>query len=171
MDEKEVIVNLFRYNSHVRKKYLDAMEQIDWAEMEKNRESSFHSVRGVFLHVLDAYTWWLLYAVEDRSSEYRKLNADDFTSVESLRKAEKDTDAIIMKFVEGIAGNRLDDKFTFHGRQKAYTLIIRDMLLHLVEEELQHRGEINCMFWQMNVEPPVTGYDDWIEERFSGPDK
>jgi uncharacterized damage-inducible protein DinB len=171
MDEKEVIVNLFRYNSDVRKKYLDAMEQIDWAEIERNRESSFHSVRGVFLHVLDAYTWWLEYAVPDRSSEYRRLKEGDFTSVESLRKAEKRTDAIILKFVEGIAGNRLDEKFTYHGQQKSFTLTIRNMLLHLVEEELQHRGEINCMFWQMNVDPPVTGYDDWIEELFSGYDK
>ena len=35
------------------------------------------------------------------------------------------------------------------------------MLWHLVEEELQHRGEVNALLWQINVDPPVTNWFDW----------
>ncbi len=164
MNEKEIIVSLFRYNSIVRKKYLDAMEQIDWAEIEKNRESSFHSIKGVFIHVLGAYDWWIDYAFKDRLQEFRRPDANAFTSVQALREKEKETDDRVMKFIYGISPDRFDEKFTYHGTKDTYTLSIREMLLHLVEEELQHRGEINCMFWQMNRDPPVTGYDDMPAE-------
>ena len=35
------------------------------------------------------------------------------------------------------------------------------MLWHLVEEELQHRGELNALLWQIDVEAPVSRWIDW----------
>ena len=160
MNEKEIILRLFSYNSRVRKKYLDAMEQTDWAEIEKNRESSFYSIKGVFLHVLGAYDWWIAYAFNDRLADFKRPEADAYTSMQAIREKESETDKTVMSFVERVSPDMLDEKFTFHRGTRTITLTIRDMLLHLVEEELQHRGEINCMFWQMGKDPPVTGYDD-----------
>lgn len=54
----ERIVEFYRYNSFVRKRYLDAMEQLPWEEVVKDRGASFGSIRNVFLHVLDAYRRW-----------------------------------------------------------------------------------------------------------------
>jgi uncharacterized damage-inducible protein DinB len=30
----------------------------------------------------------------------------------------------------------------------------------MIEEELQHRGEMNALLWQAGREAPVTGFDD-----------
>jgi len=32
----------------------------------------------------------------------------------------------------------------------------------VIEEELQHRGEMNAIFWQMNLSPPVTEWMEWV---------
>ncbi|MGA8604697.1 MAG: DinB family protein [Thermoplasmata archaeon] len=37
---------------------------------------------------------------------------------------------------------------------------LRVLLVHMIEEELQHRGEMNALLWQSGRNPPVTGYDD-----------
>jgi uncharacterized damage-inducible protein DinB len=37
---------------------------------------------------------------------------------------------------------------------------LRDLLRHMVEEELQHRGELNALFWQMDVRPPLSDAED-----------
>ena len=42
------------------------------------------------------------------------------------------------------------------GRRGRITL--RVLLLHMAEEELQHRGEMNALLWQMDIDPPVTGF-------------
>jgi hypothetical protein len=35
------------------------------------------------------------------------------------------------------------------------------MLWHLVEQELQYRGELNALFWQIDIDPPITDWLDW----------
>jgi uncharacterized damage-inducible protein DinB len=38
---------------------------------------------------------------------------------------------------------------------------VRDALWHLVEEDLQHRGELNALLWQVNVDAPVVSWIKW----------
>ena len=33
-----------------------------------------------------------------------------------------------------------------------------DILIHLFEEEIHHRGELIALLWQMNIEPPLMGW-------------
>jgi uncharacterized damage-inducible protein DinB len=35
------------------------------------------------------------------------------------------------------------------------TTIVRDVLIHVIAEELHHRGEIIAILWQMNFQPPL----------------
>jgi uncharacterized damage-inducible protein DinB len=34
------------------------------------------------------------------------------------------------------------------------------MLWTLVGEELQHRGELNALLWQIDIDPPIT---EWVD--------
>jgi uncharacterized damage-inducible protein DinB len=38
------------------------------------------------------------------------------------------------------------------------TIIVRDVLIHVMTEELHHRGEIIAILWQMNIQPPDMGW-------------
>ncbi|HZI69895.1 MAG TPA: DinB family protein, partial [Nitrososphaeraceae archaeon] len=38
------------------------------------------------------------------------------------------------------------------------TTIVRDVLIHVIAEELHHRGEIIAILWQMNFKPPDMGW-------------
>ncbi len=33
-----------------------------------------------------------------------------------------------------------------------------DVLIHVFEEEVHHRGELIALLWQMEIEPPVMGW-------------
>lgn len=37
------------------------------------------------------------------------------------------------------------------------TTIVRDVLIHVMTEELHHRGEIIAILWQLNFQPPDMG--------------
>jgi len=39
------------------------------------------------------------------------------------------------------------------------------ILMHMIEDGLQHRGEINCMLWQQDIDPPATGFIEWLKAR------
>jgi uncharacterized damage-inducible protein DinB len=33
-----------------------------------------------------------------------------------------------------------------------------DILIHVFEEEVHHRGELIALLWQMDIEPPLMGW-------------
>jgi uncharacterized damage-inducible protein DinB len=42
-----------------------------------------------------------------------------------------------------------------------FTTSFRGTLLHVIEHELQHRGELNALLWQIDVEPPIMDWDEF----------
>ncbi len=156
------IVDLYKYNSNVRKKYLDAIENLSWEEVVKDRGASFGSIRNVFLHVLDAYRRWfqaVIKGVPYQRDYTLSSTAENFKSVDDLRRFEKEIDSLVMGILETLRDEDLSRVFVVEGRDKIKRdLTMEVILMHMIEEELQHRGEINCMFWQQNIDPPITGY-------------
>ena len=47
-------------------------------------------------------------------------------------------------------------RINIDGRRR--TTIVRDVLIHVLAEELHHRGEIIAILWQTNIQPPDMGW-------------
>lgn len=156
------IVDLYKYNSQVRKKYLDAIEKLPWEEVVKDRGASFGSIRNVFLHVLDAYRRWFQAVI--KGMPYQRdytlsSTAENYKSIGDLRRFEEEIDSLVMEIVKNLRDEDLPRVFVVEGRDGVTrNLTMEVILMHMIEEELQHRGEINCMFWQQNIDPPITAY-------------
>ena len=164
------ILGFYRYNSDVRKRYSDAIEKLPWERIIKNRGASYPSIRDVFLHVLDAYRYWFQYAINGlRVREYKDADPETFTNVDAIRKYEREVDAMVMSLLQNLREEDLSMVYTIYsvdeGDNEVFQRTMESILMHMIEEELQHRGELNCMFWQDDVDPPVTGYTVWLEER------
>jgi uncharacterized damage-inducible protein DinB len=103
--DKETIVEFYRYNSRVRKKYLDAMERLPWEEIIKDRGASFESIRNVFLHTLDAYRRWfqaVIKGIPYQRDYYLTSTAENYKSVDDLRSFENEIDSLVMGIVEAL---------------------------------------------------------------------
>ena len=115
----------------------------------------------VFVHVLDAYRWWFVFVYEDRLPEYRKLREAKRYTLKEVAEEEKKIDDRVMEFVGALEPRDLDRMVYFHDGPRRKSIKMRAMLLQLIGEELQHRGELNALFWQLDVDPPVTNYFQW----------
>jgi uncharacterized damage-inducible protein DinB len=162
----EHVVELYRYNSHVRKKYLDAIERLPWEEVIEDRGASFGSVRNIFLHVLDVHRFWLRsvlrpilsgschFTEESFHNAEPDANPAAFHNAQDMRDYEKSIDNMTMDVVLNLSQEDLARPFTIDSANGT----VETILMHLIEEELQHRGELNCLFWQAGHDPPVTGF-------------
>jgi len=159
------IINFYRYNSDVRKKYLDAFEDLPWHEIIRDRGGSFHSMRNIFLHVLDAYRYWLEYGIKDDLKQYTRLDGECFKNVDDMRRYELTVDSLVTTLVEGLTEEDLSTSYSIHDGNEIIHATMEAILMHMIEEELQHRGELNCMFWQQDIDPPITGYVGWLQEK------
>jgi len=162
--ELDALRTFYRYNARVRRRYLAAILALPPAERLKDRGASYPSLQEVFVHVLDGIFWWLQYVAQDRTSEAEQLPARELTPDRlgaELARAER----LATEYLDSLEESDLSEEMVCHltegGSSSEARFPIADVLWHLVEEELQHRGELNALLWQMNVDPPIATVEDW----------
>ena len=160
-----MIQEWYRYNSFVRKKYLRLIfsDKVPSKERYKSKGASFPSIVDIFVHVIDTYRWWFLYVYGDRLKDWKRLRERKKYTEEEVVKEERRIDSYVMDFVNSLEPSNLKKKI--RNQRTGQTLELREMLLHMVEEELQHRGEMNALLWQMDVDPPIVGLHDYLRDR------
>ena len=163
MNSLDDIVRWYRYNSYVRKKYLTTLSELPTSKLSKRTEASFPTVLQIFVHILDAYRWWFIFVMEDRIGGYGKLRTM-VKSISEAKRLESEVDSLVMKFVGSLKPADLERQISWHHGKKLRRIKLDAMLHHMIEEELQHRGEINAILWQMDIDPPITGWDNWVNE-------
>ena len=167
-DELDAVRAWYRYNAEVRRRYLPAIARVP-ARFRRRDEGASYPLLEVYLHVLDAYRWWFRYIYRDRVRDYPAGRLR--TSVRTMagaRRVNEATTREIGRFVARLRPRDLDRIVRFRApandgwtawRQEEVT--VRAMLWHMVEEELQHRGEMNALLWRHGVEPPIVPFTEW----------
>ena len=170
--ELESIKTWYEYNSYVRKKYLKAIfENLKEEDRYKDRGASFPSIVDIFVHTVDAYRYWFRYIYPDRYEDYKKLRGTERFTLQRLQEEEYKIDSYVLSFIRSLKEEDLDRTLAIDGKKlgwRASKISLRQMLLHLIEEELQHRGELNALFWQLDIGPPITDLFDWTTETKGG---
>lgn len=164
MTELDAIRTFFQYNARVRRHYLSALLAISPEERLKDRGASYPSLQEIFVHVLDGINWWLKFVPEDRAGAATLLPARTLTSAELTDQVAR-TERLAADFMDTLDETSLTREMICHfsenGKTTESRFPIGDVLWHVVEEELQHRGELNALMWQMDVDPPIATVDDW----------
>jgi uncharacterized damage-inducible protein DinB len=158
--ELDLIRDVYDYNSRVRTKYLAAIWRLPPRARHRNRGASFPTLVDIFMHVLDAYRLWFFVVYGGQGMpEWYPLGVK-YTRAEAVRetrKVDRYVRQVVRKLKPGDLSRRLRLPKEFGpGR----TVQLRVLLVHMIEEELQHRGEMNALLWQAGRDPPVTGFDD-----------
>ncbi len=157
--EYETIRELYRYNSAVRQKYLRAIWKLPPQQRYKSRGGSFPSLVDIYMHVLDAYRWWFISVYRNGKPFEEYPIGQRFTKSEAVTETYA-VDRLIQKTLREVGSRGLSKTVSWRGR-RPFRIPVRKMLIHMMEEELQHRGEMNALLWQIDIDPPVTGFDDF----------
>ena len=164
MTELDALRTFFRYNARVRRNYLSALLALAPEERLKDRGASYPSLQEIFVHVLDGVLWWLEYVPQDRVGEATPLPARELTP-DALKQQVERVERVAAEYLGSLEEASLERAMVCHFEENGTTSEARfgigDVLWHVVEEELQHRGELNALFWQMDVDPPIATVDDW----------
>jgi len=148
------------YHSWSRNKYLDLFDRLPMEVLTRKRGSTFESIWDVHLHVLGVYCAWLWgYFGQKRLQWIVDILETDVHTVRQLRDINQGLDAA----AQAVASNLGPDEFDHRrpasesGPWSQRMVTPREVLWHLIEEDFLHHGEILCMLWQDDIEPPYTG--------------
>jgi len=175
MSEIDTVRTFYRFNAAERRRYLETILALPAAERLKDRGASYPSLQEIYAHVLDALTFWFELVPQDRAAEAMQLElpARDLTA-EQLREHTAAAERRVEAFLAPLRTSDLAREVVCHfpdagGKPgEAERVLIGDILWHMVEEELQHRGELNALLWQMDVEPPIGTFRLWKESKADG---
>jgi len=148
---------LIEYNEGTRHRYLAALEKLPWNEFVKNREASWHSLRNIFIHTLGAIDHWLDF-LQNENLRVRK-EFDDYKTIEDVRGYMEQVETRMRKYLKSMTADTLLKKYTVtNDANEIIEITAEDVLIHVFEEEVHHRGELIALLWQMDVEPPLMGW-------------
>jgi uncharacterized damage-inducible protein DinB len=158
--ELDLLRTIYAYNTRTRAKYLTAIWTLSPRARYRDRGASYPSLVDIFLHVLDAYRVWFdeVYARGPAPDGYPL--GQRFTLAEARREM-RAIDRRVARVLDSLRPGDLDRRFALPKRWRTRRRVeLRELLVHMIEEELQHRGEMNALLWQSGIDPPVTGFDD-----------
>ena len=170
MNEIAQIREWYGFNSEVRKKFLKTLSGLPRRALLKDRGASFPSLLDIYVHTLDAYNWYMFYAYHDRAADFKRM-AGTIKTIAQARTYEREVDKMVSGFIRRLDSRVLASTFQFtyppgHPRGKGLRKVrTRDMVLALIAEELQHRGELMALLWQFDAEVPFVSFIDWSEKR------
>lgn len=153
-------LRLYRANRRIRHVVLEFLATRPWDELVENREASFHSLRNVFLHGIEAEDWWFHHVVPGRKEAWVDWDAPQrhpepygwATSLDEIRRATRRLEEESEAWLKSLDSTGLAAPVsTKHG-----PMSVEDVIVHVVTHEFHHRGEMLALWWQRDVEPPLV---------------
>lgn len=149
------IPELYSYASRVRRRFAEKLSELPWAEVDRNREASFYSMKNILLHMVDNEDWIVNWVIPGRGGDYVRRKWAEYTSMETvtahLEEVERKTRAWLVSMDEEKLKRKV--KVTLSSGEE-FDLAVEECLIQSFTEQIYHIGELIALMWQDNVEPP-----------------
>ncbi len=150
--ELRTIQDLYRYHFRKLRSYLRTIWDLPVRERYRDRGSTYPSLVDIYLHILDDYRFWFIQAYTGKT--FRDFPLGIRLSRAKAETATRAVERLVIGFLRKLRPSDLDR--TFYIQVDKRTITVRAMLLQMIEGDLQHKGELNALLWQMEVEPPAV---------------
>ena len=151
---------LFTYNHTIRQNYIDTFKQkLTWEDMVRNRETAWLSLKDTLLHIIWAEDSWINYSIQDLDDPNRPFHYEKYNSWSLIDNYNFNCISKVNNYLKSLKPKDLYkpvSRINKDGIRR--TTMVRDVLIHVMTEELHHRGEIIAILWQMNIQPPDMGW-------------
>ena len=166
VSELDAIEQWFAYLAAARRGYLGTFEKLPSVELSRDRGASYPSLIDTLAHSSGALQFWIKNCSPDAFPP-PEPEIGDPPSVAQLKEFETYLQTHVHRFVASLREADLDRSIARprgRGSDHDCKLPVREALWHLVEEELQHLGELNALLWQIDVDAPVYSWIRWAHE-------
>ena len=152
LDDLDALID-FHY--WARDRVLDAAARLTPEQFTREMTGSFKSVRATLVHLY--WADWAWYQIWHGSFPDGPLSTDQFTDLESIRRAWEEHEAQVRAFVRAQRGTDVHRAVHYtrpDGSAGAFALA--HMVQHVVNHSSYHRGQVTMMMRQLGVEPPES---------------
>ncbi len=155
------VTTLAYNNAWANHRLLKACAQLSQADFIAPRTSFFPSIKATLNHLLTVD--WLYLDMLERSRQGQPPNPDTgaffrpeepFDTCAALMREQHKADARLIALCADLDDAALDGPVQVPRRTGTYTDQVGRILLHLLEHQIHHRGQVHAMLAGTNVAPP-----------------
>ncbi len=148
----EKIKSLFQYNSWACHRTLDSCGALSAGEFTRDLRSSFPSVRDTLVHLMLVEWIWLERWHGRSHSTYPSVN--DFPDLARVRARSAEIEKNLGQFVFALNPEGLTQRVEYKNTKGIpYSNAMWEMMLHLVNHQTYHRGQVATLLRQMGHKP------------------
>jgi len=144
-------------NAWANYRLLEACARLSEDEYRARRVSFFPTIELTLNHIL-AVDWYYLDALDNGGRRWRELYALRDVPCESfaeLRREQAAADRRLIVFCDGLGEDRLDEIVILNRPDdRRYPERTQDVLAHLFQHDIHHRGQVHAMLAGTAVAPP-----------------
>jgi uncharacterized damage-inducible protein DinB len=113
---------------------------------------------NIFIHSLQAEQFWLR-RLSGKSTDGIFAAFSNYTDIKSIQEYADKVEAETNEYLQKLTNQELQSIFEYKGRDGSLNRnVTEDVLMHVIEEEIHHRGEILCIYWQHDFQAPYISY-------------
>jgi uncharacterized damage-inducible protein DinB len=135
------------------------MTEIPWETVTESSGASFDSIRDIFIHSLQAEQFWIRRLSGKNTEGSYGATFAKYTDIKSIEEYADKVEAETNEYLKNLTNGKLRSVFEYKGRDGNLNRNeTEDVLMHVIEEEIHHRGEILCIYWQHDIQAPYVSY-------------
>jgi uncharacterized damage-inducible protein DinB len=149
------IEELHEYSTRVRRSYATKLAELPWSEVDRNREATFFSMKGILVHMIDNEDWMVNGVIHNKSREYPRKKSAEFTSMRRVLDYLEEMEERSRHYFAKLNDDELARQVTLiTSTGQSFDLTVEECLFQSFTEQLYHLGELIALLWQDNIEPP-----------------
>ncbi|MEM7214340.1 MAG: DinB family protein [Pseudomonadota bacterium] len=151
-----------RNNAWANRRLHEAVAKLPDAEFKKPREAFFPSIRETLNHILEVDIYYID-AAHGNTRPYSAIGPVGYEQLSELSKKQFASDERLIRFCDNATDETLSGKVeTDRGERGVVEEFLGDLLMHLFQHQVHHRGQVHNMLSQTDVKPPQL--DDFFLE-------
>lgn len=148
------------YNTWMNEQILTACEDIPDAKRKEDLGAFFGSIHNTLIHILVSDRMRMHQFDPDNAFWTKSTSEEALTDWSVLCAERRAYDAEVARWLEGLRagdlGREVETGSWVDEKQHAYPLWM--LLMHTLNHQVHHRGQITTLMWQLGVDFGVTGF-------------
>jgi len=161
---------MFAHNYWARNRQLQVCASLTGEQFLRPLGNSFPSVRDTLVHLL-AVEWLWLERWRGRSPRVL-LPPDEFPTLEAVCDRWEVVEQEMEQYLAALPEEALNQPVTCTStRGNTWTYSLWRMMVHLLEHQTYHRGQVTALLRQLGVQPPKVDFLDALDAGFLTPQR
>ena len=151
MNKQDILI-LYKYNQWASARIWNVAVNVTTEQFVAPASFPHGGLRGTLVHAL--FAEWIWRRRWEGTSPTTRFKPDEFPTVESLRTRWLEEETQLMRFVDAVTDEQLNNTFTYTNTSgQTFTRILWQAMAHVVNHGTQHRSEVAAMLTDLGHSP------------------